>query len=994
MNVRRFLSAATALTVAGTLLAFSTGDLPALAAEPDDSAESIPTDTSGVTASELELVPVAADPEFAQPRALSRFEADEQLEDVLDASEFATEEQTNGGIARATLNSDIAIVGVTWDANQANPASVELRRLEGGEWTAWQKMVLEELPDFVDPEEVQISGTHPVTLTNVEAVEVIAHDEDDRLIEGITVNVIDPRGAEPVDNEAERDRDDELQEPELDLEVDTPEPEQREEDRDGDEDRAPENEPQSVETDEPDEADAEDRDEPAGDELLDLDGVTETEPSSFAAPLLTKLTSNGTVYDTGMNGLKVTTRKGWGANESHRNGFVDIQVKYKGAVVHHTEGSNTYTQAQVPGQLQGIYYYHAVTRDWGDIGYQFLVDKFGGVWEGRFGTLSGSPRGAQAYGANSETFGISILGSYMTQPPPKVAEDALAKTIAWQFKERGISNPKGTIQVPGSDLKGRTVNTISAHRDVTATDCPGDALYARMPQIRNSVVEFSKVTPAPKPPEETGKGWNPANVISDAAFYNPNTMTEAQIQTFLNKEGASCKPGSGTSCLKDKKFPTKKLTTLRGGCKPFNLTGNQSAAKIISETSKSCDINPQVILATLQKEQSGITQPRTDATWAKAMGAGCPDGQPCDSTLGGFAQQIYYGADKLVSYRINATWEEYILAYEAGKSIKIPHNPDARCGTETVKIENYATASLYMYTPYVGASKTSGCSTIGAKSFYDIMNRYFPDSLGGEGSVPDPKPDPKPQEPSRGKWQARKQIGHGWTDSVIHAGDWNRDGRSDLMWIDQSGRLWFYPGKGSGGFSARKQIGHGWLMMDKVIGGVDWDGDGNVDLIARVRANGELRIYPGDGRGGFKAAKKIGQGWQGMSDLTVAQTSKGPAIYALSRAGKLYLYPGNGKGEFLNRSDLGGSWSETKIISAAGDWTGNGHADLLSVDSRGDLFLHGGLSGGKLGTTHKIGNGWNNMRAVDVSLNRSVKAPIWSVDTGGKLWSYTFIGLK
>src|SRR5699024_5630123 len=112
---------------------------------------------------------------------------------------------------------------------------------------------------------------------------------------------------------------------------------------------------------------------------------------------------------------RVISRSGWGADESLMT-WQPAHDNLSAAVVHHTAGTNSYTAAQSAGIVRGIYRYHAVTRDWGDIGYNFLVDKYGQVFEGRAGSVAAPdgliPEGAHARGFNRGTLGISVLGDY------------------------------------------------------------------------------------------------------------------------------------------------------------------------------------------------------------------------------------------------------------------------------------------------------------------------------------------------------------------------------------------------------------------------------------------------------------------------------------------------------------------------------------------------------------------------------------------------------
>lgn len=910
-----------------------------------------------ITVSSLELSGADLDAEYLEEGPVSDTAASQQQQDAATGTVLNDE---SGAVARAELESDIAIVGVTWDPGVAQPTTVGLRVLENGEWSSWQELTLTEPSEDVDASQ---AGTDPVTLTNVTAVEVAALNADGTPLPDLNVAVIDPRGGDEAENQ--------LLETTPPLPEATPEPEPAP----GPEEGA---EPQS------------------DDGLLDTDGAFDADAATFGVPTALGLTADGKTFDTGFNGLKITTRKGWGANEKQMT-WDPEPVTFQGAVIHHTAGSNNYTQEQVAGQISGIYYYHAVTLGWGDIGYQLVVDKFGGVWEARAGGLTSQTKGAQAYGANSETFGISVLGDYSTTAPSAAAQEAVAKAIAWKFQTLGITGAQvdGTIRIPGSDLKGRTVGVISGHRDVGGSDCPGAAFYARIPSIRTAVKQYlAQETPAP--PANPTPTFDAGNVISDAVFYNPNTMTQTQIQTFLDTQGANCKNSGDRTCLKSATFPTARLTTLRGGCQPFTLTGKQSAARIIYATSQACGINPQVLLGTIQKEQSGITQAKTPTEWAKVMGSACPDGKPCDAAQAGFAKQVYYGADKLVSYRINPTWETYMVAFREGRSISIPHNPSAACGAQTVTLKNDATASLYMYTPYIGNSQVAGCSATGARVFFDVMNRWFPGSVGGgDGAAPTPTPTPTPPPPPApaAQWGTPVQAGTGWPASrTIYPGDMTGDGVGDMMLVDTSGLLWFYQGKATGGYHPRVQIGHGWGSMTAILGGVDWNGDGKNDIIARTR-DGRLILYAGNGKGRISTVGQIGHGWSGFAMMTAAQGPNGPAIYATAN-NQLYLYPGTGKGGFRPRTVFGTGWNSMDALVAVGDWTGDGYPDLLGRTKSGNLNLYSTNKGGTVSTSAQVATGWGSMGSFGAHNQKKPKAPLMVVDSAGKLWRYQFNGFK
>ena len=136
----------------------------------------------------------------------------------------------------------------------------------------------------------------------------------------------------------------------------------------------------------------------------------------------------------------------------------EIASTIKAATVHHTADSNDYSAADVPAIMRSIYRYHAITRGWGDIGYNVLVDKFGRIWEGRAGGLSKPVIGAHAGGFNTYTFGVSMMGNYDTAPTTPPMIDSVAAIIAWKLSlfsvdPHGHGDPdlRRDGQVPGRD---------------------------------------------------------------------------------------------------------------------------------------------------------------------------------------------------------------------------------------------------------------------------------------------------------------------------------------------------------------------------------------------------------------------------------------------------------------------------------------------------------------------------------------------------------------
>ena len=223
-------------------------------------------------------------------------------------------------------------------------------------------------------------------------------------------------------------------------------------------------------------------------------------PAPVAQPAAASVTAPATVpvvapAATTANGLPVavTTRAEWGANAS----YMSWDPEYARAghvVVHHTAGTNSYSAGQSASIVRGIYYYHAVVLDWGDIGYNFLVDKFGTVFEGRSGSVAAPAGrmsiGAHARGVNTGTMGISMMGDYSTVSPSDAQLSSVGKMAGWFLKRAGISDVTGWaglhVWTTERYQAGSTISMprILGHRDVGYTTCPGNVGYSKLGAIR------------------------------------------------------------------------------------------------------------------------------------------------------------------------------------------------------------------------------------------------------------------------------------------------------------------------------------------------------------------------------------------------------------------------------------------------------------------------------------------------------------------------------
>ncbi len=223
----------------------------------------------------------------------------------------------------------------------------------------------------------------------------------------------------------------------------------------------------------------------------------------------------------------IISRAQWGADESWRsyasgcNGSPDYADGVRYAIVHHTDNSNSYSASDSASIVRGIYYFHTHTNGWCDIGYNFLVDAYGQVFEGRWGGITSAVIGAHAGGFNTNSTGVAVIGNFQSTALPGPAYGALRGLLAWKLGYHHV-NANSVIQVVAGDFNGSkypagttiSVPTISAHRDVDETDCPGDVAYGELGQLRVDVQHDIEAA-----------AWNKPAVVRSNVWFLRRSMT-------------------------------------------------------------------------------------------------------------------------------------------------------------------------------------------------------------------------------------------------------------------------------------------------------------------------------------------------------------------------------------------------------------------------------------------------------------------------------------
>jgi hypothetical protein len=237
-----------------------------------------------------------------------------------------------------------------------------------------------------------------------------------------------------------------------------------------------------------------------------VDTVGGARPTDVRADLIEPGTSDADAAITGTwsgssaaastNRPPIVTRAQWGADESLRDKRLENNATVKVAFVHHTAGSNNYSRSESPAVVRGLYSYYVNTLGYGDMGYNFLVDKYGTIYEGRAGSITKPVRSAATGGFNRDSLSIVALGNFETARATDALVAGIAKVAAYRLS-RFFRDPFGRQTLKAEVGSSRysagekvSFKVISGHRDAGFTACPGDHLYRRLPDIRRLAARY------------------------------------------------------------------------------------------------------------------------------------------------------------------------------------------------------------------------------------------------------------------------------------------------------------------------------------------------------------------------------------------------------------------------------------------------------------------------------------------------------------------------
>jgi hypothetical protein len=246
----------------------------------------------------------------------------------------------------------------------------------------------------------------------------------------------------------------------------------------------------------------------------------------------------------------IIARRAWARGVAHPR-VAPSYGAVRMAFVHHTENPNGYAPGEVPAMLRAIYAFHRYVNGWNDIGYNFVLDSYGRIFEARAGGIDEPVIGAHAGGYNLASTGVAVLGSFSSAPISPAARRALERLLAWKLSLHGVP-AQGSVTVrvnpAGASYSRFPANArvplprIAGHRDADSTDCPGGALYRQLPGIRPRVLRLAgratratlelsgAVAPAPSPPPPGAEPAPAPTLLGSVQFLDGAPIAGATVQ--------------------------------------------------------------------------------------------------------------------------------------------------------------------------------------------------------------------------------------------------------------------------------------------------------------------------------------------------------------------------------------------------------------------------------------------------------------------------------
>jgi len=721
----------------------------------------------------------------------------------------------------------------------------------------------------------------------------------------------------------------------------------------------------------------------------------------------------------------IYSRAQWGANEALRDASSLRYGTIKTGFIHHTVNANNYTADQVPALIRGIYAYHTQTRGWSDIGYNFLVDRFGRIWEGRYGGVARPVVGAHTLGYNEYSFAMSAIGNYDIAQPSQAMLDAYARLFAWKLS---LSN----IRADASHLwvKDRYLYAINGHRDVGQTACPGRYLYAKIPSIRLAAqaienqaqapvdpvnlpmvpaptgVPAPTQTPAAAPAAQpsihfpahsniAGSGWPdllvqrpttgiiqvvPTEGILD---YTTRIATPGPWSRMSTIAAVGDLTGDGRSDVLAKNARTGVVRVYPGDghghvkASIAPTTAFKGVSRIVGVRDFNRDGRNDVIGVSRKTGSlmlfpgaghgafKGPVRLRTTWPFGHTVGVGDlnGDGQPdLVGTLGDTGVYLIPGAKR---------------GKALGTAVRLTTASAPVTGVfgwgdlNGDKLPDVMVRSGGRMTMYAG----TGASRLG--QVYGPFN-----GLGGLASMTlSPMAGTSAADivgrdaaghlvvvVNNGRRNTSQPLGSNLAQpdasQVLDVGDWNRDGNADVVVRKSSGDLLvLFPGLGNGRFGRPRSLGTGWKTIKLLSAVGDVTGDGYPDLMGR-NGTGPMTIFPGAGDQAFKAPVLAPASMRTYHLIGPTAWSSQGAVFT-SGNGTFVPVTGPDPVSSLRMANDGAAPSYDSYVGV-GDANGDGVTDLLARErGTGIIWLLPGKTSGGFAPRMWVANGFAGYQLVD-----------------------------
>ena len=652
----------------------------------------------------------------------------------------------------------------------------------------------------------------------------------------------------------------------------------------------------------------------------------------------------------------IYSRAQWGADEKMRSKsslhYGDVHAGF----VHHTVNANNYTRAEVPALLRSIYAYHVRVRGWSDIGYNYLIDRFGRIWEGRYGGIDRAVVGAHTLGFNDDSFAASAIGNYELTRPSQATLQAYATLFAWKLSLHGV-DASSTRQY----VTSRWFQAINGHRDAAATACPGQYLYDKLPTIRKMAAADQR-------------GWSGRQLESNLA----STPAPDLVVRRASDGEAFVVPTGGLIHFPAPVTVATGVTGATGVLVSRDLTGDHRGDLLVRQTDGSLAVRPGTSSGTYGATDRVLTAFRgkdQPSAPGDLNGDGRADLAARNPATGALVLYLQRQDGTFRHVAVGTSWNSYDLISAAGDltgdgvpdlvardrsgvlwvyagdghagfapRAQVPGNFGSyaavtgggdltRDGHRDLLVRRRSNGDTYVLPgrgdgtfdhrlgPYSELTRATN-PTVGA-----VAGSGAPDVAALVGTTVKAWVNP-------GTFDLGRPIDTGVSfagaNRILDVGDWDRDGYGDVVTRQSgTGNLVLWRGDGHGHLQRAGVLARGFGSVARLAAVGDMTGDGYPDLLGQPH-KGVMMIYPGRGLPGLRKAYPAYGSIKDGSQIGVGRwNNDGAPDSLLRRAGSLTLYAGNGPGGLSSPKRLAVDVSQYDWVIGVSDLRLTGHPDLV-----------------------------------------------------------------